>query len=142
MHSQSAHALAAIPLAETPRPDAVDDLACAHARTLEKAVAHEFDRRARRMPFAPAPALCGLSAELMQEFAEDLLNDLVIMAERHGLTAGWIMDHLTDALVDGAQALEEAAPAGARPSVANVLQICRVDFEWRSRAALGLAIGD
>jgi hypothetical protein len=119
-----------------------DDLACAHARTLEKAVAAEFQRETRRMPFASTAVVCGLAADLMHDFGEDLLNDLLILAERQVSAPGveWVMAQLTDALVEGAAALEEAAPAGARPSVANVLQICRVDFEGRCRAALGLSI--
>ena len=117
---------------------AVDELALAHARTLEKAVSGEFERRTRRMPFATTARVCGLAAELMQEFAEDLLNDLLIMGERQSAGAEWVMLQLTDALVDGAAALEEAAPSAFRLSVANVLQICRVDFEWRCRATLGL----
>jgi hypothetical protein len=122
-------------------PDAsVDELAAAHARTLEKAVAGEFHRQTRRMPFATTAGVCGLAAELMQEFAEDLLNDLLIMAERRPASPGaeWVMARLTGALVDGAAALERESPAGARTSVSNVLQICRVDFEWRCRATLGL----
>jgi hypothetical protein len=119
---------------------AVDELAAAHARTLEKAVAGEFHRQTRRMPFATTAGVCGLAAELMQEFAEDLLNDLLILAERQSATPGaeWVMGQLTGALVEGAAALEGAAPPGVRPSVSNVLQICRVDFEWRCRATLGL----
>jgi hypothetical protein len=117
----------------------LDELASAHARTLERAVASEFDRQSRRMAFASSAAVCGLAAELMQEFGEDLLNDLLILAERHESPgAEWIMSQLTSALVDAANALEQAAPAAARPSVANVLQITRVDFEWRCRAMLGL----
>ena len=117
----------------------IDELAAAHARTLERAVAGEFDRQARRMAFASAAEVCGLAAGLMQEFAEDLLNDLLILAERHESPGPeWVVAQLTGALVDAASALEEAAPAGARHSVANVLQITRVDFEWRCRAALGL----
>lgn len=118
---------------------ALDDLASAHARTLERAVASEFDRQSRRMAFASSAAICGLAAELMQEFGEDLLNDLLILAERHESPgAEWVMSQLTGALVDAAGALEEAAPTAARLSVANVLQITRVDFEWRCRAMLGL----
>ena len=123
----------------------LDELASAHARTLERAVASEFARQSRRMAFASSAAVCGLAAELMQEFGEDLLNDLLILAERaeraeRHASAGaeWVMSQLTSALVDAASALEEAAPAAARPSVANVLQITRVDFEWRCRATLGL----
>src|SRR5688572_26242535 len=116
----------------------LDELASAHARTLERAVASEFDRQSRRMAFASTAAVCGVAAELMQEFAEDLLNDLLILAERHASPgAEWVMARLTSALVDAAGALEDAAPAGARLSVANVLQITRVDFEWRCRAMLG-----
>ena len=120
--------------------ESFDRLACAHARTLEKAVVTEFERQTRRMPFATAGRVCGLAAELMQELGEDLLNDLLILAERHACAPGpdWVMSHLTGALVEGAAALEEAAPAAARPSVASVLQICRVDFEWRCRSTLGL----
>jgi hypothetical protein len=123
-----------------PSQSPVDELANAHARTLEKAVAGEFARQTRRMPFATAARVCGLAAELMQEFGEDLLNDLLILAERQSRDVGtdWVMAQLTEALVDGAAALEEAAPPAARPSVSNVLQICRVDFEWRCRATLGL----
>jgi hypothetical protein len=117
----------------------IDELAAAHARTLERAVAGEFDREARRMAFASSAEVCGLAAELIQEFAEDLLNDLLILAERHESPgAEWVMTQLTSALVDTANALEEAAPASARLSVANVLQMTRVDFEWRCRATLGL----
>lgn len=118
----------------------LDDLAIAHARTLERAVAGEFQRQTRRTPFATSARVCGLAAELMQEFAEDLLNDLLILVERQQTIAGpeWIMTKLTEALVDGAAALEEASPAAARLSVANVLQVCRVDFEWRCRTVLGL----
>jgi hypothetical protein len=120
-------------------PAPIDELASAHARTLERALASEFDRQARRMAFAPSAGIYGLAAELMQEFAEDLLNDLLILAERHAASgAEWVMAQLTAALVDAAGALEEVAPAGARTSVANVLQITRVDFEWRCRATLGL----
>ena len=117
----------------------IDELAAAHARTLERAVAGEFDRQARRMAFASTAEVCGLAAEKIQEFAEDLLNDLLILAERHespGLE--WVMTQLTSALVDAATALEEVAPPSARASVANVLQVTRVDFEWRCRATLGL----
>jgi hypothetical protein len=124
---------------------ALDELASAHARTLERVVASEFDRQSRRMAFASTAAICGVAAELMQEFAEDLLNDLLILAERHAspgadwvMAREWVMTHLTSALVDAAGALEGAAPAAARLSVANVLQITRVDFEWRCRATLGL----
>jgi hypothetical protein len=75
----------------------------------------------------------------MQEFGEDLLNDLLILAERHASPgAEWVMWQLTSALVEAADALEEAAPSATRLSVANVLQITRVDFEWRCRAMLGL----
>jgi hypothetical protein len=117
----------------------LDELAAAHARTLERAVASEFDRQSRRMAFASAAAVCGLAAELMQEFGEDLLNDLLILAERHASPgAEWVMWQLTSALVEAANALEEAAPSATRLSVANVLQITRVDFEWRCRAMLGL----
>jgi hypothetical protein len=122
-----------------PAPAPLNELASAHARTLERAVAREFDRQARRMAFASSAEISGLAAGLMQEFAEDLLNDLLILAERHESPgAEWVMAQLTSALVDAANALEDAAPAGARVSVANVLQITRVDFEWRCRAALGL----
>jgi hypothetical protein len=119
---------------------ALDDLAAAHARTLERAVAGEFERQTRRMPFATTAGVCGLAAELIQEFAEDLLNDLLMLAERQSAPPGpeWVMGQLTGALVEGAAALEDAAPPGARLSVSNVLQICRVDFEWRCRATLGL----
>ena len=117
----------------------IDELAAAHARTLERAVAGEFHRQARRMAFASTAEVCGLAAERIQEFAEDLLNDLLILAERHESPgAEWVMTQLTSALVDAANALEEAAPASARLSVANVLQMTRVDFEWRCRATLGL----
>ena len=117
----------------------IDELASAHARTLERVVAGEFDRQARRMAFASSAEVCGLAAELIQEFGEDLLNDLLIMAERHESPGGeWVMARLTTALVDAANGLEEAAPASARLAVANVLQITRVDFEWRCRATLGL----
>ena len=118
----------------------VGELATAHARTLEKAVAAAFERQTRRMPFATTASVCGLAAGLMQEFGEDLLNDLLILAERRTGTLGpeWVMAQLAEALVDGASALEEAAPPAVRPSVSNVLQICRVDFEWRCRATLGL----
>lgn len=119
---------------------AVDELAAAHARTLEKAVAGEFQRQTRRMPFATAAGVCNLAAELMHDFAGDLLNDLLILAERQAasLSAEWVMRQLTNALVHGASALERAAPVSARLSVSNVLQICRVDFECRCRATLGL----
>lgn len=118
----------------------VEELATAHARTLEKAVAGEFERQTRRMPFATTASVCGLAAGLMQEFGEDLLNDLLILAERQTGTLGpeWVMAQLTEALVDGAAALAEAAPPAVRPNVSNVLQVCRVDFEWRCRATLGL----
>lgn len=118
----------------------IDDLAFAHARTLEKAVSGEFERRSRRMAFASAAGLCGLAAGLLQDFAEDLLNDLLLLADRDAAPPGpeWVMTQLTAALVHAAAALEDAAPANARASVANVLQICRVDFEWRCRATLGL----
>lgn len=133
----------------------VNELVSAHARTLERAVAREFDRQSRRMAFASQAEICGVAAELLQDFAEDLLNDLLILAERHAfrpelvegagpehvegsLSAEWVMGQLTTALVDAAVALEEAGPAAARLSVANVLQITRVDFEWRCRANLGL----
>jgi len=121
----------------------VDDLANAHARTLERAVAGEFSRQTRRMPFATPARVCGLAAELMQEFGEDLLNDLLILAARQTKHLGtdWVMAQLTEALVDGAAALEEAAPPTTRESVSNVLQICRVDFEWRCRTTLGLPVG-
>lgn len=127
------------PASENPS-HSVDELALAHARTLERAVAGQFQRQTRRMPFATSARVCGLAAELMQEFAEDLLNDLLILAERQAIEPGpeWVMAKLTDALMDGAAALEEGAPAAARLSVANVLQVCRVDFEWRCRAILGL----
>ena len=120
--------------------NAVDGLAGAHARTLEKVVACEFQRQTRRMPFATSARVCGIAAELMQDFAEDLLNDLLILADRQATAPGteWVMTQLTDALVSGAAALEEAAPPTLRINVANVLQICRVDFEWRCRATLGL----
>jgi hypothetical protein len=132
---------------ETLASAAVDELASAHARTLERAVAGEFDRQSRRMAFASQAEICGLAAELLQDFAEDLLNDLLILAERHAsrpeLAEGspgpeWVMEQLTTALVDAASGLEDAAPPTARLSVANVLQITRVDFEWRCRATLGL----
>lgn len=127
------------PPGEPPELAPVDELASAHARTLERAVASEFDRQARRMAFASTAEVCGLAAELIQEFGEDLLNDLLIMAERHeSPDAEWVMTRLTSALVDAANALEEASPASARLGVANVLQITRVDFEWRCRAVLGL----
>ena len=118
----------------------LDGLAAAHARLLEKAVAGEFQRQTRRVAFGTTAGICGLAAELMQEFAEDLLNDLLILAERQPVTPGaeWVMTQLTDALVDGAAALEHEAPPDARTSVSNVLQICRVDFEWRCRVMLGL----
>ena len=120
-------------------PAPIDELVSAHARTLERAVASEFDRQSRRMAFASTAEVCGLAAERLQEFAEDLLNDLLILAERHASPgAEWVMARLTSALVDAANALEEAAPAGARSSAAAVLQITRVDFEWRCRATLGL----
>ena len=133
--------LAGLPAGGGARPHvAIDDLALAHARTLEKAVSGEFERRSRRMAFGSAAGLCGLAAGLLQDFAEDLLNDLLLLADRDGAPPGpeWVMTQLTAALVHGAAALEEAAPAHARASVANVLQICRVDFEWRCRATLGL----
>ena len=119
---------------------AINRLAGAHARTLEKVVACDFQRQTRRMPFATSARVCGIAAELMQDFAEDLLNDLLMLADRQGTTPGteWVMAQLTDALVSGAAALEEAAPSTVRVNVANVLQICRVDFEWRCRATLGL----
>ena len=119
---------------------ALEELAFAHARTLERAVAGEFQRRTRRMPFATTAGVCGLAAELMHDFAEDLLNDLLMLAERRAVAPGaeWVMRQLTGAMVHGAAAFEEAAPPGARPSVSNVLQVCRVDFEWRCRATLGL----
>lgn len=119
---------------------AIDGLACAHARTLEKVVACEFQRQTRRMPFATSARVCGIAAELMQDFAEDLLNDLLMLADRQGTAPGteWVMAQLTDALVSAAAALEAAAPSTVRVNVANVLQICRVDFEWRCRATLGL----
>jgi hypothetical protein len=117
----------------------MDELASAHARTLERALAGEFDRQSRRMAFASQAEICGFAAELMQDFAEDLLNDLLILAERHTSPgAEWVMRQLTTALVETAAALEEAAPPAARPSIANVLQVTRVDFEWRCRATLGL----
>ena len=120
-------------------PASIADLAAAHARTLERAVAREFDRQARRMAFASPAEVCGLAAELMQEFAEDLLNDLLILTERHAAPgAEWVMSQLTSALVDAAAAMEDAAPASTKLSVANVLQVTRVDFEWRCRATLGL----
>lgn len=139
MQPESAHGgLTTSPFGSSPNA-AVDELAAAHARTLEKAVAGEFQRQTRRMPFATAAGVCGLAAELMHDFAEDLLNDLLILAEsREGLAAEWVMARLTHALVHGAAALECAAPPAARLSVSNVLQICRVDFEWRCRATLGL----
>jgi hypothetical protein len=119
---------------------AVDRLAGAHARALERAVAGEFQRQTRRMPFATRARICGLAAELMHEFGEDLLNDLLVLAERQAAPPGaeWVMAQLTDALVNAAAALEDAAPAASRLSVSHVLQICRVDFECRCRATLGL----
>jgi hypothetical protein len=123
----------------TPSNAAVDELAAAHAHTLEKAVAGEFERQTRRMPFATPARVCGLAAELLHDFAEDLLNDLLMLADRRGTPAAeWVMGQLSEALVTAATALEEASPSGARLSVSNVLQICRVDFEWRCRARLGL----
>lgn len=118
----------------------IQELASAHARTLEKAVAGEFERRSRRMAFASAARVSGLAARLLQDLAEDLLNDLLLLASREESGPGpeWVMTQLTEAMVHGAAALEEAAPQNARASVANVLQICRVDFEWRCRAELGL----
>jgi hypothetical protein len=141
MQSQSAGAHPHRPaFEESSANPAADELASAHARTLEGAVAREFQRQTRRTPFATTAGVCGLAAELMQEFAEDLLNDLLILAERQAAApdAEWVMAQLTEALVHGAAALEEAAPPGARLSVSNVLQVCRVDFEWRCRATLGL----
>jgi hypothetical protein len=125
----------------SPSDAAVDKLAAAHAHTLEKAVAGEFERQTRRMAFATPARLCGLAAELLRDFAEDLLNDLLMLAERQGAAprAEWVMGQLSEALVSVATALEEAAPSGVRLSVSNVLQICRVDFEWRCRARLGLS---
>jgi hypothetical protein len=120
--------------------NAIDGLAGAHARTLEKVVACEFQRQTRRMPFATSARVCGIAAELIQDFAEDLLNDFLMLAERRNSAPGteWVMAQLTDALVSGAAAIEAAAPTTLRGNVANVLQICRVDFEWRCRATLGL----
>lgn len=140
MRSDPAHVdLPDSPLSEGPHVP-IQDLACAHARTLEKAVAGEFERRSRRMAFASPARVCGLAAGLLQDFAEDLLNDLLLLADRDDAPAGpeWVMTQLTAALVHAAAALEDAAPANAHASVANVLQICRVDFEWRCRATLGL----
>jgi hypothetical protein len=119
---------------------ALEELAFAHARTLERAVAGEFQRRTRRTPFATTAGICGLAAELMHDFAEDLLNDLLMLAARRAAAPGaeWVMTQLTGAMMHGAAAFEEAAPQAARPSVSNVLQVCRVDFEWRCRATLGL----
>lgn len=140
MQPDSAHAGLCHPSFIETTNAAVLELAFAHARALQRAVAGEFERRTRRMPFATTARLCGLAAELMHEFAEDLLNDLLILADRQLASPGaeWVMAQLTHALVDGAAALENAAPAAARVSVSNVLQICRVDFEWRCRASLGL----
>ena len=125
---------------ELPAPEgAPEDLVAAHARSLERAVAGEFERQTRRTPFATPARVAGLAAALLRSFGEDLLNDLLMIAERRGEDAtDWAMLRLSEALVDGADALEGAAPSTMRTSVAQALQICRVDFEWRCRAALGL----
>ena len=126
---------------EYPMPEeAAEDLVSAHARSLQRAVAGEFERQARRTPFASPGRVAGVAASLLREFGEDLLNDLLMMAERLPASdrTPWAMVRLAEALMDAADALEEAAPPAMRQSVASTLQICRVDLEWRCRAALGL----
>ena len=126
-----------------------EDLVTAHARTLERAVAGEFERQTRRTPFASQTRVAALAAALLREFGEDLLNDLLMMAERQRRAPeqepatddrhiAWAMIRVSEALIEGADALEEAGPPAMRHSVSSALQICRVDFEWRCRAALGL----
>ena len=117
-----------------------EDLVTAHARSLQRAVAGEFARQTRRTPFASPAGVAALATTLLREFGEDLLNDLLMMAERLPTAdrSPWAMVTLAEALMDAADALEEAGPAAMRQSVARTLQICRVDLEWRCRAALGL----
>ena len=136
-----------------------EDLVTAHARTLARAVSGEFERQTRRTPFASPARVAALASALLREFGEDLLNDLLMMTERQRLRSergarpaserpvsldkderhiAWAMMRLSEALIDGADALEEASPPAMRQSVSSALQICRVDFEWRCRAALGL----
>lgn len=138
------HTIVNQPALMTSPAAAVHELAAAHARTLERAVAGEFQRQTRRMPFATISGVSGLAADLMQEFGEDLLNDLLILADRQRATpaAEWVMGQLAAALMEGAAALEGAAPAAARVSVSSVLKTCRIDLYWRCRAALGLADGN
>ena len=124
-----------------------EELAAAHARSLERAVAGEFERQTRRTPFATPARVAGLATALLRNLGEDLLNDLLMMADRlshdppgheSAAKADWAMRRVSEALVEGADELEAASPAAMRPSVAQALQICRVDFEWRCRIALGL----
>ena len=62
----------------------------------------------RRMAFASTAEICGLAAERFRS-CWDLLNDLLILAERHASRgAEWVMARLTSALVDG-HALEGRA---------------------------------
>ena len=117
-----------------------ENLVRAHARSLERAVAGEFARQTRRTPFASPARVAALAATLLREFGQDLLNDLLMMATRLPGPARnpWAIVRLSEALIDGADALEEAGPPAMRQSVASALQICRVDLEWQCRAALGL----
>lgn len=126
---------------EYPMPEgAAEDLVAAHARSLQRAVAGEFARETRRTPFATPAGVGTLAATILRQFGEDLLNDLLMIAERLPARARtpWAMVRLAEALMDAADALEEAAPPAMRQSVASTLQICRVDLEWRCRTALGL----
>lgn len=134
--------------ADSQGPDGTaEELVAAHARSLERAVAGEFERQTRRTPFATPARVAGLATTLLRNLGEDLLNDLLMMADRlsHAplgpespAKAEWAMRRVSEALVEGADELEAAAPAAMRPRVAQALQICRVDFEWRCRTALGL----
>lgn len=143
--------------ADSQGPDGTaEELVAAHARSLERAVAGEFERQTRRTPFATPARVAGLATTLLRNLGEDLLNDFLMMADRlshdaparkpptgpgrdeAGARAEWAMRRVSEALVEGADELEAAAPAAMRPRVAQALQICRVDFEWRCRTALGL----
>lgn len=125
-------------MAVIPIGDRSAHLVDAYAACRQQVLLDQFSRWLRDETEADRQQIGEFAGRLLERYSEDLLGDLLIVADRMPAAAApaWVRSHFNDALAVFGTALRACAPEPLRHAVAQILQVKVLDAENRLTAEL------
>lgn len=104
-----------------------------YAACRQQVLLDQFTRWLRTEGSLPRGQIADFAGRLLERYSEDLLGDLLIVADRipHAAAPAWVRAHFNDALAAFGTALRACAPEPLRHAVAQVLQVQVLNAEQR-----------